>query len=743
MTKLKSYHVLRYQVRFFVSVCMTLIMGFGFDAYAQEKMSKEDSLLQVLEEAKYDTSRVLACISIADFYQIDSPEKAASFAERAYNYSIQTKDSFELSEVFFQIARSYYGRRVMDSALYFADKALRRAKAEKKLSSEQDAQNLTAIIYYRQERYAEAVEGFINVLRLHEKKNDRVSAAVVSNNLSVILKDLGRNEEALIYANTAIEVFDSLKDDRLIGGGHNNLGLIYKGLKRYDEALHHFTSAVKFKEKSESGKNSLAGTYGNIADVANELKNYELSEEYYFKALKVFKKTNEMHRLHLTYLSIAENYIDAGKYAEARQYLNFCEVYLPKNTSLSFESSYFFELYQWYKAQKMFKKALESFEKYEDKSQENKSKINDEKIEKIHTEYKVDKKNEEIKLLSKEKNLLQKEKKLKEQEARQYLITFSVSGFFFLAFLVVGFIALRNRQQSVQELKLKNTEINQQKEELRAQNDNIEQQHSLLSIANKELRTQKEQVTSSIRYARQIQSGMLPGVDTLREAFSDAFVIYRPKALVSGDFYWFGESGGEKVFVLADATGHGVPGAFMAMIGHTLLNDIVKARKITSPVEILEALDKGLRHVLKQDKGENSDAMDVAVLSVSNTNTDTVSVRFSGAKRPLYLLRNEKTNILKGSRRSVGGTRRTQNHFEELAFDLEKGARLILFSDGFTDQFNENRQKFTSSKLRQLIREGIIAENMQELESFCVDALNEHQGGAEQIDDITLVGIEV
>ena len=266
-----------------------------------------------------------------------------------------------------------------------------------------------------------------------------------------------------------------------------------------------------------------------------------------------------------------------------------------------------------------------------------------------------------------------------------------------------------------------------------------------------ELITEKNQkITDSIRYAQTIQQAILPSAKKIEKPFrlsnSDYQIIFRPKDIVSRDFYWTSQSSDYFFIAAVDCTGHGVPGAFMSMIGNTLLSEIVEIQKIYEPALILDKLNEQFVEALRQDENANSDGMDVCLCRI-NFDTQKTEVVFAGAKRPLFYMnynedKQNKVERLQGTRKSVGGKQRNQNRFEEHILLLNKKSRIYLSTDGLADQNNPQGEKFGTTELIKLLENTLplpIKEQIKELEN----KLTNHQQNAEQRDDITFIGIEV
>ncbi|PWJ42073.1 SpoIIE family protein phosphatase [Sediminitomix flava] len=257
------------------------------------------------------------------------------------------------------------------------------------------------------------------------------------------------------------------------------------------------------------------------------------------------------------------------------------------------------------------------------------------------------------------------------------------------------------------------------------------------------IKEKNSMITDSIHYAENIQAAFLPSKSYLSEIFHNHFLIYKPKDIVSGDFYWFSHQK-EKLYVaVVDCTGHGVPGAFMSMVGTAILNDVVKSSAQVTPGDILLKLHKGIRKSFNQYETNNQDGMDISLCCIEPTDDLRLKVTFAGAKLPLYGIRKGEFFEIRGDNKSIGGYQKEKERFytdQELI--LDGGDVIYLASDGFAGQNNANRKKYGSVKFKQLLQDnahlpmseqGILIEN--ELESY--------MEGVSQRDDITVFGIKL
>ncbi|QTD50637.1 two-component regulator propeller domain-containing protein [Sulfidibacter corallicola] len=269
---------------------------------------------------------------------------------------------------------------------------------------------------------------------------------------------------------------------------------------------------------------------------------------------------------------------------------------------------------------------------------------------------------------------------------------------------------------------------------------------SELNIANRELADKNEKITAGIRYAQKIQHAILPHAEDMAHYPGAHFVIFRPKDLVSGDFYWIWETGPHLFVAVVDCTGHGVPGAFMSMIGYQLLNKIVGEKAVVEPAKILELLNIGVRESLHQNQRDTTrDGMELCLCRFEKGSD---RVLFAGAGLPLFLVRPAFGDAAKGSvqkvrgdRHGIGGRQKENvRTYRQVELVLRQGDLLVLASDGFADQCDAAGKKFGSRRLKQLLEE-VACLSTEEIEERIGAALEQHMGDSEQRDDITMVGL--
>ncbi|TAE03895.1 MAG: hypothetical protein EAZ97_00850 [Bacteroidetes bacterium] len=341
-----------------------------------------------------------------------------------------------------------------------------------------------------------------------------------------------------------------------------------------------------------------------------------------------------------------------------------------------------------------------------------------------------------------------------ENEFKQNLTIFAIVAGILLLIAYFSFIVARSIREQKNNLVKVNKQLEITQSQLVEQIGLVNEQKAALvlqseklQILNREVTAKNQKITDSIRYAQTIQTAILPSNRILGKGFRDYFVLYRPKDIVSGDFYWYAHLPEvNKSFIAAvDCTGHGVSGAFMSMIGNSVLNEIVNQNAIYEPAMILTLLDKGIREALRQEERTNDDGMDVCLCLLEKYAHQQSKLTFTGAKRPLFYWDNKdkKINVLKGDLKSIGGVKKkSEKQFTNQEIILRKGDILYMTSDGFIDQSNQEGAKIGTNRFVELLG-NINNLPMIEQQNIFEKTLDEHMNGAEQRDDIMLIGIKI
>ncbi|MDX2304419.1 MAG: two-component regulator propeller domain-containing protein [Microscillaceae bacterium] len=318
-------------------------------------------------------------------------------------------------------------------------------------------------------------------------------------------------------------------------------------------------------------------------------------------------------------------------------------------------------------------------------------------------------------------------------------------------------------EERTKEIRLQNAELEQQREEILVQSEHLKEANNEITKQKVDIERKNEDITASINYASRIQDAMLPRMAEIKQAFPDSYILYKPRDIVSGDFYWYTETAmeprynknpairgipsvfdgfnmGKKIIAAVDCTGHGVPGAFMSMVGDAYLNQIIVLEGITQPQLILKELDNQVKRALKQDQTENLDGMDMTVCVV---NPNNLTLEFAGAKNPLIYIQDGEIHHIRGDRYGIGGFQMdaSEKVFARHVISIEKPTWVYTFSDGLQDQFGGTKgRKFMIKTMKKIFLDN-YQKPMNEQKEILEDALYHWMQGYDQIDDILVIGL--
>lgn len=312
-----------------------------------------------------------------------------------------------------------------------------------------------------------------------------------------------------------------------------------------------------------------------------------------------------------------------------------------------------------------------------------------------------------------------------------------------IAFALYGFVvyrteALKRQKRHLEEMVNQRTqELQEEKKRVEEKNDEIESKNNALEHANKE-------ITDSIIYAQRIQEAILPLKASIEDALTSHFILYKPRDIVSGDFYWFGKTGNKTIIAAVDCTGHGVPGAFMSMIGNTILNQIIIEKGVSEPDIILNRLHVEVTIALRQreDGVRTNDGMDLALITYDS---DTNELTYAGANRPLFMLRrdSEEIDVIKGNKFPIGGVQMgAERIFTKHTYQVNPGDAIYIFSDGYPDQFGGPKgKKYMLKRFKRSIL-SVRKNEMKMQGEFLEQELLEWMDELEQVDDVLVIGVQ-
>jgi len=642
-----------------------------------------------------------------------------------------------------------------------------------------DTYNNIGTVYMYQGDYEDATDYYLKSLKIDEEIRDKKGIAMANTNLGIIHSYQKNFDNSIKYFLKSLEINKEIGNKNGIASSYNNVGIGYNSLGEFNKAnpsirdslyniaIEYYFKALEINKETEH-RSWISNNYSNIGVVYQDMGNNNLALESFLKSLKIEKEIGDKNGIASSYGSIASlNLILAdSSYLNPQQkqnYLNEAIKYGTKALELArkinvlpIENKAANTLMEAYKKLRNYKKSNEYAEIY---ISTNDSMFNNEKtnaLTELEVRYKAEKNKLQIEKMEKQELLDKKTIEAQQaQNRKQLVIIFSaITGFIVvLVFMLIILRMFSLKRRANIKLAQQNEEINQQKEEITAQRDEISAQRDLAAKQRDLISEQKEELTDSIHYAYRIQSAVIPSDDYISELLSDYFILYKPRDIVSGDFYWIGKQNNKIIVLAADCTGHGVPGAFMSMLGVAFLNEIVNKENITSPAKILNRLRENIIKALKQkgQEGEAQDGMDVAAITID---TKTNKLEYSGANNPLYIItdrtltKDENISGLDGlheikANKQPVAIHIKMNPFTNHEIDLQKGDTIYMFSDGYADQFGgPYGKKFKYKPFKRLLLEN-INKPMNEQKEVLENRFDEWKGDLDQIDDVVIVGIKI
>lgn len=668
--------------------------------------------------------------------KVNNPFLALEYVAQALQVAEEIKDSSEIATLYNYLGDSYFEKKSYSLSLdnYY--------KSYKIFSRFNDQINIAysyldiGAIYFEQNLSTIAHSYYLKAKEIFEINNDKRGLSFTYDKLGFVSLRQGDETEALKYFIDSDYFRKGLKDTLLSAISSKNIAEVYLVREEYEKAISFLIEA--------SGKFRAINSHLHIADADFKIGNiYQFNDEYkkaieYFRSsLKNYLVFDQQLEVALTYNKISKAYLGLKEYDSTKVYAHKALEISNNNNFLDIKSISYSTLSTYYELHGDIKNAF-AFEKMHSAVMDS---INQAKYISQSAEMQV---SFEIQNQEKEIEILTKDSEINKVTIRnQQLI-----GLIIAVVSILLLIFALNLYKSNQTKKKTNELLTKRQKEIENKNLELERQKKAIEEKNERIQRINRNITGSINYASRIQKAMLPKPGIYLKYIKDVFVYFRPREVVSGDFYWFSrDEESNKVFVAAvDCTGHGVPGAFMSLIGNTYLNQIVNAHKIHEADLILNQLNQNIRTSLNQDKNRSRDGMDIALCVIDYKNE---VIEFAGARNPLIYIKNNELFQLKGDNMDIGGMQREKERkFTKQTIPLEKGMQVYLFSDGFQDQFGgDKKHKYMRKNFKDLlfkIHSSNMLIQMQILEETFDKWITQNDGTRlEQIDDVLVIGLKI
>lgn len=731
------------------------------------------------------TAEILRNIGTSYYYQ-DSLEKSKQYSQQAYEIAVIANDKLEQAEallnlseihnrlyeqdealklcyqaldlvapigdpkclinVYFTLGRQYYDMANYQKSIEYYLKGIEIQESINDFESLIASHHMLGRTHRTIGNYQLALEQYQKSLKYSEQLNDKRSIAANSTEIGLVYISLSRSllsveenevnyRRALSYHEVALEIHQGNKDNRKIAESLNNIANSYSNLavnefvarfgefwedslillppdtirEAFHKTFEYYRQALKIFEEEEQ-KQEIINVNINLGTHLIYTRNWSEVTQHFNKALRIARETNSQPDIALVLLYYGEYYSRIKDFENAEQTLSQClRIFTNLGTKDMMRHAHQ-RLAKVYEEIGNLPKAIKHIKAFNQIKDELFSEQSQKIITEMQTKYETEKKEQEIKLLNNERELQHSV-----IQRQRLTIAISIGGIIvILAFAMLLINMVRQKQRA---------------------NKILEEKNELISH-------QKQEITDSIRYASRIQTAILPSPTILSEALQEHFVLFLPRDIVSGDFYWFTRLGNKMVLVAADCTGHGVPGAFMSMLGVSFLYEIVNKEGIMQPAEILNRLREFVKLTLSQTgkKDEQKDGMDI---SLSMLDLENMKLEWAGAYNPLILIRNDEVIEYKADKMPVAIHITDHKPFTNHEIDLQAGDVFYMFSDGFPDQFGgEDGRKFMSKRFKQLLLD-IHHKPMEEQKEILHQEHLSWRGAIEQIDDIVVFGVRV
>ncbi|MGE0087954.1 MAG: tetratricopeptide repeat protein [Bacteroidales bacterium] len=544
-------------------------------------------------------------------------------------------------------------------------------------------------------------------------------------------------KKALDYFSKYMESQIKKNDEKGLARAYNNLGIAYRALENYGKAIECYEKSLDLNKKLND-KRGLSSSYNNLGVLHEYLNLFSQANEYYKKSLELELNLDDKDGISTSYLNLGGINLKLRKHDMA---INYCqksiEIAEKNGFNITLELAYEI-LYKTYKQVDNKEKALLYIEKFYDLKNKRTNEEISTQIAELELKYNTDKHEQAIELLNKQK------------KQRSIIIYFFIGAI--IVFILESLFLLyenRRRRKNNQLLRIQNQEILQHKEEIETQRDEIEAQRDeiqrqieIAEYHREQVVKQNKDITDSIEYAKNIQIALFPDKYTLQKVLNKGFCLFKPKDIVSGDFYWVAQIENKSIIVSADCTGHGVPGAFMSIIGINFLNEIVFDEHIIKPNEILNRLRKKIvKTLVSSNKIEEAkDAIDISLIVIDRQN---MKLEYAGAYNHLYFIRDHMLEVIKADKMPVGISAKAMEPFTNHELDIKIGDQFYMFTDGFVDQFGgPNKKKFRIGSFRELLLE-IHERPIEEQKQIIFENFINWKGNQVQVDDVLLIGIQI
>jgi tetratricopeptide (TPR) repeat protein len=652
-------------------------------------------------------SKITFCLLV--YFQLFFSFIPASFSQSNkshYNLlgSISEHDYEQELDSCFNLFKFYYNNSYSDSALIFAQKGIELSKKSKNLTKLALFYNATGMFYYQKKsNYVLAFENLLLGFKVAEDLNYERGLEIISNNLGLIYMQTKNYEQSLYYFTKSLSINKKTKNDKSASVTLSNIEIVYSSQKDYEKALLYGEESIKI-QRTLNDSSFIANVLNNVGDTYLNIGKSDKAFDYYKEALIIAKLKNQQDYIAKSFMGISKVYKKQDILDSALYYCSQAFEISKVINDLTLISNSHKNLSEIFYERKKYKDAYEHYVQF---YTINDSIFNQEVISQISgitVQYETEKKQKEIELLNKEN---EKQAAISEEKNKKknIIILSVVIGLclviVFSAFLFNRFNVTRKQKVIIEE--------------------------------------KQKEITDSINFAKRIQTAILPPKNYWKKHLPESFIMYEPKDIVSGDFYWLENVNDLILFAAADCTGHGVSGAMVSVVCSNALNRTVKEFDITNPSKILDKTRELVLETFAKSESDIKDGMDISLCAL---NTKTNQLQWSGANNPLWHISGNSLNEIKGDKQPIGKTDYLKP-FSTHSIQLQKGDTIYIFTDGYADQFGgEKNKKFMYKPLKNLLTE-IHQEPLEIQKEVLEQKFASWKGDTEQTDDVLIIGLRI
>ena len=708
-------------------ILILILIGFSCNFFGQNI----DSLNTELKKAKHDTTKALIYLKLSEVCSLNEiiafSNSAITICNKNLKNDLQKESNSYLSykaRALGNIGFFYSENEKFETALKYYDSSRVIQERIKDKTSLAVTFNNIGYVYELQGLVEKALECYFKSLKLHEELNNKLELTSCYNNIGSLFDELGDDVSALEYYKKSLALKEVINDKKGIATVLNNIGLVYYNQNDLTKAMDYYNRSLLINEelKNTVGISISLDNVGGIYQIRGDLTQALF---YFNKSLTLQEIDKNYDGQIVSHTSIGEVYFAKKDYNKAKEHALIALKYSVEYGYVDQIRLSANRLYLIYMKQNQFEKAIEM----RNLEIQMRDSVINEKTKKASLKsqirYEYEKKAIEDSLLVVEERKLTT-LQLKQEKTQRFALYIGLG----LSLIFIGFVFNRfkvtQRQKNIIELK---------EQETKKQNIIITQQKELVE-------EKQNEISDSINYAKRIQTSFLANEMEFKNHFKDYFILFKPKDVVSGDFYWATSIESKLFICVADSTGHGIPGAFMSLLNISLLNESVLSRNYTSTIDILNFIRNILILGLKPDEtGQGgNDGMDCSLIIID---FKTLEMEFSGANNPLWIIRQNNVIELKADKMPVGRSPKETVSFSSQKFQLQKNDLIFGFTDGFPDQFGGPKgKKFKYKQLEELLLS--TSNEPMEIQKQKLDEVFENwKGSLDQIDDVCIIGMRV